>query len=214
MAGNQELLLDAAETVLLIIDMQNDFLDPDGYFAKRGMPVARLRSAIGATLALRDRLPSAVRVVYTVQVYEPDGSDDIMRIHRVKPAALARSDDEIPVRRGGWGAEIVRELAPRANDIVVAKSRFDAFYRTELESLLRQCGAKTLLFAGVVGNVCVETSLRSAFVRDFDVVLARECIADWAEQSTQRTIEVVGRAFGACLSNDEIAAVMNCGAEA
>lgn len=203
----RELHIDPAETALLIIDMQNDFLDPGGYFARRGMPVQILRPTITATRVLRDSLPAPVRVVYTVQVYEPDGSDDIMRLHRIKPAALARSDGEIPVQRGGWGAEIVVELEPRPDDVVIEKRRFDAFYQTELEALLRRWRVRTLLFAGVVGNVCVETSIRSAFVRDFDVVLARDCVADWSTQSLERTAEVVERAFGACLSNAQIAAV-------
>ena len=199
-----------AETVLLVIDMQKV------RFSRSRRLFRQARNA-GADLAADDRgdedaarqPAGAVRVVYTVQLYEPDGSDDVMVIHRIKPAALARSNGEIPVRRGGWGAEIVPELAPRSDDVVIAKRRFDAFYQTDLEALLRRWGIKTVLFAGVVGNVCVETSLRSAFVRDFDVVLARDCVADWSTHDTQRTAEVVERSFGACLSNAQIACMLS-----
>ncbi len=205
----REVLLDAAGSALLIIDVQNDFLRRDGYFGRRGLPVETLWPTIAATRTLRDRLPPQVKVIYTVQLYEPDGSDDIVRIHRVKPAALARSDGEIPCRRSGWGAEIVDELKPRSQDVVIAKRRFDAFYRTDLESMLRGAGINTILFAGVIADVCVESSLRSAFMRDFDVVLARDCVAGWSPHYTERTSDVVERAFGASLSNAQILAAFD-----
>jgi ureidoacrylate peracid hydrolase len=196
--------LDPAASALLIIDMQNDFLHREGYFARRGLAVEVLQPTIAATRDLRDKLPSLVRVVYTVQLYEPDGSDDIVRIHHIKPAGLVRLGREIPVARGGWGAEIVTELQPRSQDVVLAKRRFDAFHQTNLELLLRSWGIKTLLFAGVIADVCVETSMRSAFVRDFDVVLARDCVASWKKEYLDRTADVVDRAFGICMSNAEI----------
>ncbi len=201
-----ELSLDPAASALLIIDMQNDFLHREGYFARRGMAVEALLPTIAATRDLRDKLPSQVRAVYTVQLYEPDGSDDIVRIHHIKPAGLARSGDEIPVARGGWGAKIVTDLQPRPQDVVLAKRRFDAFHQTNLEVLLRSWGIKTLLFTGVIADVCVETSMRSAFVRDFDIVLARDCVAGWKKEHLDRTADVVERAFGICMSNAEITA--------
>lgn len=200
-----EILLDPNETALVIIDMQNDFLHCDGYFAQRGLPVDVLRSTISPTLALRDGLPPQAKVVYTVQVYEADGSDDIMQIHQIKPAALARSDGRSPVQRGSWGAEIVAELQPRPQDALIEKRRFDAFFQTELEALLRRWRIKTLLFAGVVVDICVETSIRSAFMRDFDVVLVRDCVAGWTTQHLRQTADIVERAFGACLSASDVA---------
>lgn len=196
--------LDPKSSALVLIDMQNDFLDPGGYFARRGLEVGRLARAVEPSAALRKALPDAVRTVYTAQVYEPDGCDDLQRVHRLKPARLARSGGETPVKRGSWGAEIVSALAPREQDLVIAKRRFDAFYQTDLEFLLRCWGVKTLLVGGVVADVCVETTLRSAYVRDFDVVLAKDCVAAWKDQDFEHTVSAVESHFGLCMDNSQI----------
>ncbi len=201
--------LDAKTAAFVVIDMQNDFLDPGGYFAGRGLDVTRLAKAVEPTAALRSALPGEVRIVYTAQVYEPDGCDDLQRVHRLKPARLARSEGETPVKRGSWGAGVVSRLAPRAQDLVIAKRRFDAFYQTDLEFLLRCWGVKTVLFGGVVADVCVETTLRSAYVRDFDVVLAKDCVAAWNDHDFERTVAAVESHFGLCMNNSEIIGAFN-----
>lgn len=202
------LALDAKSCALLVIDMQNDFLDGGGYFARRGLDVARLRQAVEPMANLIQALPGEVRVVYTVQVYEPDGSDDLQQAHRVKPARLARSIGEVPVTRGSWGAQIVPALSPRPRDLVIAKRRFDAFYQTDLEFMLRCWQVKTLLVSGVVADVCVETTLRSAYVRDFDVVFANQCAAAWTEEDFLRTVSAVESHFGVSRTNAQIIAAL------
>ncbi len=206
---NAAVAIDPRSCALLIIDMQNDFLERDGYFARRGLDVARLARAIEPTARLRAALPPATRTVYTAQIYEPDGCDDLQRAHRIKPSRLARAAGEPPVIRGSWGSGIVAALAPRAQDSVIPKRRFDAFYQTDLELLLRCWGVKTLLFAGVVADVCVETSLRSAYVRDFDVVLASECVAAWNDADYGHTACAAESHFGLCMSNSEILGALN-----
>ncbi len=196
--------LTAETTALLVVDMQNDFLDAQGYFGGCGQDVAALQPAVAATASLRNLLPQAVRVIFTAQVYEPDGSDDLGRVHRLRPARLTRAGDQGPVKRGTWGAQIVPALAPEAGQRVVEKRRFDAFYQTDLALLLHCWGIKTLIFAGVVADVCVETTLRAAYVRDFDVVLAKDCVAAWREADTQRTVAAVESHFGVVKSNGQI----------
>jgi len=202
--SDNRLTLDANTSALLVIDMQNDFLDSAGYFARQGLDVGRLAQAVQPTAALRAALPSSMRTVFTMQVYEPDGSDDLHRMHRLKPARLARSAGDVPVIRGSWGAQIVPDLRPRPQDGVVTKRRFDAFHQTDLELLLRCWGVKTLVIAGVVADVCVETTLRSAYVRDFDVVLARDCVCAWNDDDMARTLAAVEGHFGVSATNAQI----------
>jgi len=196
--------LDARTTALLVIDMQNDFLDSEGYFSRRGLDVARLTRAVEPIVSLRDALPKGMRTVLTAQVYEADGSDDLQRVHRLKPARLARAVGDVPVIRGSWGAQIVPALQPRPQDTVITKRRFDAFHQTDLELLLRCWGVKTLIFAGVVADVCVESTLRAAYVRDFDVVLARDCIEAWRDDDLFRTRAAVESHFGVSGTNAQI----------
>ncbi|MCZ2414623.1 MAG: cysteine hydrolase [Burkholderiales bacterium] len=196
--------LDPDASALLVIDTQNDFLDQRGYFSQRGMNVGRLQQVIEPINALRKALPSKIRTIFTTQVFEPDGSDDTLQVHHLLPTRLLRSGGVGPVIRGSWGAEILPELRPRPDDLVISKRRFDAFYQTDLELLLRCWGVKTIIFAGVVADVCVETSLRSAYVRDFDVVVARECVAAWADEDMLSTVAAVQGHFGVCWTNAQI----------
>ena len=203
-SSDNRFTLDARTSAFLVIDMQNDFLDPGGYFGQRGLDVGRLARAVNPIATLREALPGGMRTVFTVQVYEPDGSDDLQRVHRLKPARLTRSVGDVPAVRGSWGAQIVPALAPRPQDVVVTKRRFDAFHQTDLELLLRCWGVKTIVFAGVVADVCVETTLRAAYVRDFDVVLARDCVEAWRDDDMGRTLAAVESHFGVCGTNAQI----------
>lgn len=200
--------LTAETTALLIVDMQNDFLDARGYFGRCGLDVAALQPAVAATANLRRHLPPALRVIFTAQVYEPDGSDDLGRVHRLRPSRLTRAGGQGPVKRGTWGAQIVPALAPDPGQRVVEKRRFDAFYQTDLTLLLHCWGVNTLIFAGVIADVCVETTLRTAYVRDFDVVLARDCVGAWREADTQRTIAAVEGHFGVVKTSGQILAAL------
>jgi ureidoacrylate peracid hydrolase len=205
---DSEFELTAASTALLVVDMQNDFLDPEGYFARCGQDVAPLQPAVAGTVELRRLLPVATRVIFTAQVYEPDGSDDLGKLHRLRPARLTRAGGEGPVKRGSWGAQIVPALAPETGQRVVEKRRFDAFYQTDLPLLLRCWDIRTLIFAGVIADVCVESTLRSAYVYDFDIVLAKECVGGWGEADVQRTIAAVESHFGVVKSNQQILAAL------
>jgi len=208
-AMKTELSLAAASTAFLVIDMQNDFLASDAYCARRGLPVKSLRRTIRPILQLREALPPETRTVYTLQVYAADGSDDLSRVHAIRPSGLSRPKNEGPVRFGSWGAELIPELGMPAETVV--KRRYDAFYQTDLEMRLRCWGIKTLIIGGVVSDICVETTARAAYIRDFDIVLATECVAGWKATDTKRTIAIINRQFGVSLNNDQIIRAFGAG---
>jgi len=96
---------------------------------------------------------------------------------------------------GHWkdrgGAEIVDEVKPRKGDKVICKHRNSAFYRTSLERYLRRKNISTLLLTGIATHGCVESTLRDAFFRDFDVVLVDDCCADMSEEGHDSTVRNV-----------------------
>ena len=92
---------------------------------------------------------------------------------------------------GTWDAEVCAELGCGGDDLVVDKVRFDAFQWTSLEPLLRGLGVTALMICGVVTNICVETTARSAFMRDFPVTLLADCCAAKTRRLHELSIEVL-----------------------
>ena len=161
---------------MLVIDMQNAFCHPEGTLGDSGVdvgPVRRVYAPLGKMVSAFKG--AGIPVVWTVQAHlQPDRGRQRKRLpshteRRSRVAALA----------GTWDAEIVEELAGLADDptMIVQKHRFGAFYETRLEALLRMLGVRTLFITGVTLNACVETTVREAYLRDYDVVAVTDCIA-------------------------------------
>jgi nicotinamidase-related amidase/catechol 2,3-dioxygenase-like lactoylglutathione lyase family enzyme len=168
--------LDPARTALLVVDMQNAFVHPEGTLGASGVDVGPAL----ATIAPHRRLIEGCRaaglpVIWTLQVHLPR---DARRARKRLPSHTSKRR-QVSALAGTWDARLVDELAPLADDptLVVVKHRFGAFYETRLDALLGMLGVEALLVTGVTANACVETSLREAYLRDYDVVAVTDCIA-------------------------------------
>jgi ureidoacrylate peracid hydrolase len=154
---------------LLVVDMQNGFLHPDGSTAQALEPLPRGPEVIAACASLvaatRER---GVPVMFTRHRWRDLTVDAPERIRRLYPPGIQ------PLIQGTWDAEILDELTPVNGDIVIDKSRFDAFLNTDLDLLLRSLGTKRLLVCGVLTHICVETTVRSASQRDYDAYVAAD----------------------------------------
>lgn len=151
--------LPTGDSAVIVVDMQNDFAHPDGALfgedARRAIPV------IGELLG-RARA-AAVPVLYT-QDWHPPGDPEfaIWGEH-------ARADT--------WGARIVDELSPAEGDVRIRKVRYDAFYGTSLDHILRLRHVRHLAIVGTVANICVLHTAGSAALRFYDVVVAEDGVA-------------------------------------
>jgi ureidoacrylate peracid hydrolase len=98
---------------------------------------------------------------------------------------------------GSWDAEIIDELRPLPEDIVITKNRFSGFFNTSLDSVLRTLGAKHLVFTGVATNICVESTLRDAFFHEYFPVLVSDACASTGPEFVQAaTMWTVLNVFG------------------
>ena len=151
--------VDPARTALVVVDMQNDFVRAGGSLlvpsAEETIP------AIGGLLELARS--NAIRVVYTQDTHrEGDPEWQVWPEH---------------ARDGSWGWEIVDALAPASGETVLRKLRYDAFYGTPLDHLLRLWGIDTLVICGTVANICVHYTAASAALRWYDVIIPRDGIS-------------------------------------
>ncbi|HEV2551590.1 MAG TPA: isochorismatase family protein [Stellaceae bacterium] len=169
--------IDLKSAALLVIDMQNGFIHDKGTLGISGVNTKRLAAIVPAMKTLIERCHQAdVPVIWTVQEHF---AHDASRA-RKKLAAHTAKRKQISCLTGTWDAEIIDELKPLAAKnptYVIRKHRFGAFYETRLELLLRQLGTQTLLVVGTTTNACVETSIREAYLRDYDVVAVMDCIS-------------------------------------
>jgi ureidoacrylate peracid hydrolase len=90
---------------------------------------------------------------------------------------------------------------------VVTKHRFDAFLNTDLETILRAHDVKTVVLTGVATNVCVETTARQAFVRDYYVVVVSDATAAYSAEEHDAALRTIDRYFGQVVGVDQLAAI-------
>jgi len=180
--------MDNERYALLVVDMQNGFCHPEGSFPRIGRGLEGAMEAVAnAAIAVGQARAAAIPVVFTRHVYRPGRSDE--------GAALVRNSPELAgvagLAAGTWDADVCEELGCAPDDLVVDKVRFDAFQWTSLEPLLRGLDVTALMICGVVTNICVETTARSAFMRDFPVTLLADCCAAKTRRLHELSIEVL-----------------------
>jgi ureidoacrylate peracid hydrolase len=173
---------------LLVVDMQNGFCHAGGSFAKMGLRPEGAEAAVrNAAVAVDRARRAAIPVVFTRHVYRPGRADEGPSLIENSPELAALNG----LAAGYWDAEVVDELGCGPEDLVVDKVRFDAFQWTSLEPLLRGLGVSELVVCGVITNLCVESTVRSAFMRDFPVTLLADCCAARTRRLHELSIEVL-----------------------
>jgi ureidoacrylate peracid hydrolase len=185
-------------TALIVIDMQNDFCASDGFIARGGRDV----SLVGE---MADRLPAFIAQARDAGVFVI-----FVRCDYSTPQNRFLSDvwlEQAARRQGGGytlspvcqsgdrGAEYFG-VEPGEHDTIVVKHRYDAFHATNLDLLLRSHGIRTLVLSGVSTHVCVETTVRSAFVRDYYTVVVSDGCAAYSAEEHQTSLKVIDRFFG------------------
>jgi nicotinamidase-related amidase len=195
--------LDWSKTALVIIDMQRDFLEPGGFGATLGNDVTQLASAVGPCQAVLSAARSAdILVVHTREGHLPDLSDaPIAKLQRGAPSL--RIGDPGPMGRilirGEPGHDIIQELAPLDEEIVIDKPGKGAFYATGLDEILQKYGVENLLVCGVTTEVCVNTTVREANDRGYRCVVLSDCCASYFPEFHEmglRMIKAQGGIFG------------------
>jgi ureidoacrylate peracid hydrolase len=177
-------------TVLVNIDLQNDFLHADGWYAKSHIDISHMQRVIEPV----KRLVAACRergapVVWTR--HGTHGVEDGGPFMELRPVLRDGG-----LRTGTWGYEILAELQPQAEDRFVEKNRLSAFFQTNLELVLRGLGAETVLIAGVLTNQCVGATCKDALFRDFKPIVVEEATGTTLPRLHAPAIEMMRVGWG------------------
>lgn len=201
--------------VLMVIDMQRDFVEPGGFGAALGNDVTPLRTIIPHVA----RLIAAFRahgmaIVHTKEAHRPDLSD-------CPPAKRRRGDAPFAIGDAGPmgqiliagepGNEIVDELYPAAEEIVIEKPGKGAFYATNLHTILVAGGYTHLVFAGVTTEVCVQTTMREAADRGYETLIAEDATESYFPEFKKAAIDMMtaqGGIVGCAALTDDIVAAL------
>ena len=190
---------DPAHTALLVIDMQNDYCAAGGLVSKDGRDISAAQRVGERLPAFIDAARDAgVLVVFVRCVYTTDTN------HYLSDAWLEQSARKreggytrIPVcREGSWEGDYFGEVRPKPGDAIVTKHRYSSFHNTDLDTVLRVNAIRTVVLTGVVTNVCVETTAREAFVRDYYVVMVDDGCAAYVPEDHTQTLRNIDRFFG------------------
>ena len=207
--------LDLAKTALIVVDMQNDFCHPDGWLAHIGVDIAPARQPIAP---LKQLVPQLHDVGVPVLWLNWGNRPDLLNIsaatrHVYNPTGLGVGlGDPLPsnqspvLQANSWAAAIVDELQQLAErDIRVDKYRMSGFWDTPLDSILRNLGRTSLLFAGVNADQCVMVTLQDAHFLGYDCLLLKDCTATTSPSyCLDATFYNVNQCFGFLTSSTQL----------
>ena len=191
----------ASDTAVIVIDMQNAYASAGGYVDKAGFDVAPAAATIGQIARVLEAARGAgMPVIYLQNGWDADyveaGTPASPNWHKSNALKTMRSRPELAgqlLARGGWDYELVDALAPQPGDITLHKTRYSAFFNSQLDSVLRSRGIRTLVFVGIASNVCVESTLRDGFHLEYFGIMLEDAThhlgPDFVREATVYNIE-------------------------
>jgi ureidoacrylate peracid hydrolase len=181
-ARPENLPIDPKATALLVVDMQNAYASEGGYLDLAGFDIAGAAGVIEKIVALVETARrSGVTVVFFRNGWDPEyveaggpGSPNWWKSNALKTMRERPELQGQLLAKGTWDYALVDRLQPQPGDIVIEKPRYSAFYNTALDSVLRARGIRNLAFCGIATNVCVESTLRDGYHREYFGVLLED----------------------------------------
>jgi len=194
-----------AETAVIVIDMQNAYASPGGYVDLAGFDISGAAGTIGEIAkVLATARQAGVQIVYLQNGWDPDyteaGGPGSPNWHKSNALKTMRAKPDLAgqlLARGTWDYALVDALAPQPGDISLHKTRYSAFFNSQLDSTLRARGIRNLVFVGIATNVCVESTLRDGFHLEYFGVMLEDATHHLGPQFLQdATVYNVEKFFG------------------
>lgn len=181
--------IDPRRTALLVIDMQNDFGARGGMFDRAGIDIRVIQAVVPAVRSvIADARRGAIPIVYLKMGYRPDLGDagPAEGPNRAKQALLHVGEPNLApdgsasriLIRDTWDTDILPDLRPSPEDLVLYKTRYSGFVNTGLDAQLRARGIDSLIVTGCTTSICVESTVRDAFYRDYRCLVLEDCVAE------------------------------------
>lgn len=192
--------LSGSKTAMIVVDMQNAFLNDEGSMNKGGMDITELKKTVLPVRRLIDGCRSAdVPIIFTRYVLRADYKDAGLRSVR-----RARFKEINSLVMGTWDSELDPRMDQRLEDYVLDKTRYSSFYNTSLEVILRGLGVDTLIICGVTTEICVESTIRDAYFRDFKILVPNDAVAAMDIDRHKGTLATIEYGFGSVTTSAKL----------
>lgn len=190
------------KSALLLVDLQNDFIHPDGAYARGGAVAASIAAVPEriAPLAAAMRARGSLAISTHFTLVPGFGGEPIISPHLKQLRPFLRTGDFAP---GSWGHSVVDALQPI--DVAIEKVAYSAFYMTRLEWVLRKTGIEHLIVGGIVTNGGVSSTIRDAHVRDIEVTVLEDGCAAFSDEVHKTAIAALAPVAQISRIADELA---------
>ena len=195
---------------LIVIDMQNDFCAKDGFVDRGGRDVSSVQAmAKRLPVLIENARKSGVLVIFVRSFFSSDRNSFLSDVWLEQAARKQGGTYTLSpgCQDGSWECDYYGDIRPVPDDIVVTKHRYSSFHGTDLDLILRSHAIRTVILTGVSTNVCVETTARESFVRDYYTVLVGDGAAAYSPEEHQMTLRNVDRFFGEVTTIDELCGI-------
>lgn len=192
--------------VLLVVDMQNGFCGIGGSFDKFGFNIKPYRDIIPNLQTIIGFMRrKGIPVYYAKAIREASGLDLLDRVHKIIPESRREKLDDMHLCiKDTWDADVIDEIYPEPDDYIIEKRRDSVFQDTEFELWLRSFGADTIIFTGIDAYICVESSVRDAFNKGYDVIVLDDCVASREEKLQFASLMQISEAYGWVMSSQKL----------
>jgi len=175
--------MDPRHTALVLIEYQNDFTSEGGSLHGAVKPVMDATQMLANTVVtVKKARALGATIVHAPITFTPDYHELTSQPYGILKGVV----DSKSFRKGTWGAEIVDELRPEERDIVIEGKRgLDGFASTNLDFILRSRDVDTVVLGGFLTNCCVESTMRTAYEKGYDVITLTDCTAATSAEEQQ-----------------------------
>jgi nicotinamidase-related amidase len=216
-----ELRIDARSTALIIVDMQNSYVRPDGNMVqllnhKLPQLVPYFTERTKYAIPNQQKLLSFFRennlkcIFITVGPELRDGSDQMER-RRIRDQQRVKDGKSATPYKGSYQNQVIEELTPRDNELVLNKNSTSAFNSTMIDQFLRNMDIHSLVIVGCATSLCVETTARDAADKGYNVILAEDACINFDHEAHAATLRIFARGFGKVASVDEAVSFLSEG---
>ncbi|AHE56291.1 pyrimidine utilization protein B [Sphingomonas sanxanigenens] len=186
--------LSPTDTAVVVIDMQNAYASPGGYVDLAGFDISGAADTIGKIATVLDAARTAgMPVIFLQNGWDADyveaGGPRSPNWHKSNALKTMRQRPDLHgklLARGGWDYDLVDALAPKPGDIRLHKTRYSAFFNSQLDSTLRARGIRNIVFVGIATNVCVESTLRDGFHLEYFGVMLEDATHHLGPEAMQQ----------------------------